>query len=333
MQIEKKIISLEAKDVPSILLRNYQSVMSSFYEMQSGFFRSHYKIHKSLESACIILSFNREVHLQILRQREKNLDHNVSLNNFWVNLSSITNPGLKIISIVKATNIPKETARRKIKKLIENGYLYNAKNREYFLNLKDKTKENVVKLMNEDVSRIARFVGVISKSLDLKLDNKKIENEIKSQFSFYWFHFLTCQLSWFKLWQSKLNDIDLIFIAIQALIPSLKFSDSTKNLNIDNLHAAIGKTNPNYKSSKASINASSISDISGIPRATCIRKLEKLVQLGFLVREIKSKRYFINQFASSRSKYLMKKEYIFEGLEIYSNFLSIVINAINRTKN
>ncbi len=79
MQIEKKIITIESKDVPGILLKNYQSVMSSFYEMQSGFFRSHYKIHKSLESACIILSFSREVHLQILRQREKNLDHIVDI--------------------------------------------------------------------------------------------------------------------------------------------------------------------------------------------------------------------------------------------------------------
>ena len=105
--------------------------------------------------------------MQILRQREKNLDHIVSLNNFWTNVSTITNPGLKIISIVKATNIPKETARRKIKKLIENGYLYYSKNREYFLNLKDKSKENAIKLMNEDVTRIARFVGIVSKSLNL----------------------------------------------------------------------------------------------------------------------------------------------------------------------
>ena len=107
--------------------------MSQFYEMQSLFLSKRYKLHQSLESSCILSNLIKTTHLKIMRQREKNLDHIVSLNNFWTNVSTITNPGLKIISIVKATNIPKETARRKIKKLIENGYLYYSKNREYFL--------------------------------------------------------------------------------------------------------------------------------------------------------------------------------------------------------
>ena len=38
----------------------------------------------------------------------------------------------------------------------------------------------------------------------------------------------------------------------------------------------IGKTNIKHNLAKASVSATAVSDITGIPRATCIRKLEKL---------------------------------------------------------
>ena len=50
----------------------------------------------------------------------------------------------------------------------------------------------------------------------------------------------------------------------------------------------IVKTNNDYKSSNTGVNASSISDVTGIPRATCARKLEKLTKLGVLEQESKS---------------------------------------------
>ena len=83
------MLSLEQKritpqNISNILNFNYQSVMQEFYEMQSDFLRSRYKIHKNIESSNIILSFLRNVHLSIIRQREINLDHNISLNTLII---------------------------------------------------------------------------------------------------------------------------------------------------------------------------------------------------------------------------------------------------------
>ena len=109
-----------------------------------------------------------------------------------------------------------------------------------------------------------------------------IKNEIKSQFSFYWYHFLSCQLLWLKMWQNKIKDIDLILITLQALIPTLQYADKNQNvktMGLENLHRIVRKTNGKYEFANITVNASSVSEITGIPRATCIRKLHTLVKL------------------------------------------------------
>ena len=94
--------------------------MSGFYEMQSTFLSGIYKRYKSIETANIILCLAREMHLQIIRQRERNMNHDISLDNFWNNFNNINRPSQKIVSISNMTGIPKETVRRKLNKLIEN---------------------------------------------------------------------------------------------------------------------------------------------------------------------------------------------------------------------
>ena len=272
--------------------------------------------HKNIQSSNILICFLRNVHLSIIRQREINLDYNISLDNFLNNINNIDLPSQKIISVVNTIGIPKETVRRKIKKLVQRGYLFSGKNKEYYWNLTPKRKDIFFDLMSNDISIISKFVSNITKYLNLNLTQKTIEDEIKLQFSFYFFHFLNCQLTWFKMWQTKISDIDLIFIAMQALIPTLKYNYK----NIDNEN----------EMPDSSISASSISEISGMPRPTCIRKLEKLVKLGLLVREVKTKRYYVNQLTADRPKHITKKENIVLTIQAFSNFLSILISTLIR---
>ena len=189
--------------------------------------------------------------------------------------------------------------------------------------------------MNKDIRLISKYLLCITQLLNLNLTQKTIEEEIKSQFSFYFYHFLNSQLLWLKKWQTKIKDIDLIFIAIQALIPTLSFTDrnlAEKKISLNDLHLVLGKTSSKYKISESTISATSISEISGMPRATCIRKLDRLIKLGLLIRETKSKRYYINQFTPDRTKNILKKENVDFSIDIYSDFLSIVITALMRIR-
>jgi len=334
MSVEVKY-NTSKENIIDLLKLNHIKVVKEFYEMESGFLSSRYKIHNSIETSIIIINLIKITHLEIIRQRERNLDYNISLENFWKNLSNINIPADRIISIVNKTGIPKETVRRKIKKLVQENFIKTTNYKEYYWFLSNKRKDDFFNLMNKDIRLISKYLLCITQLLNLNLTQKTIEEEIKSQFSFYFYHFLNSQLLWLKKWQTKIKDIDLIFIAIQALIPTLSFTDrnlAEKKISLNDLHLVLGKTSSKYKISESTISATSISEISGMPRATCIRKLDRLIKLGLLIRETKSKRYYINQFTPDRTKNILKKENVDFSIDIYSDFLSIVITALMRIR-
>ena len=140
---KKKIQAIEPGDISKLLLKNYSSLMLEFYEMQTSFLKVRYKIHKSLETSTIVINFIKNINLAIVRQRERSLDFDISLNNLWNNLQKIEKQSQKIVSIVTTTGIPKETVRRKIKHLIKKDFVcLDNKNKGYYWNLTMKRKDN-----------------------------------------------------------------------------------------------------------------------------------------------------------------------------------------------
>ena len=331
--------------IEKVLVKNYEKIIAPFYEMQTNFLSSRYKINKSLESSNILTLLGKGLHLAILREREKYLDFDISLNNFYKINDYLREKkysldhGYKIVTIVQKTGIPKETVRRKLKKLVDEKVVnFDNKNKIYNYNLTNQNEELYKKFIEDDINSLSRFLSHVIRNMGFELKIKNIENEIKSKFSFYYYHFYSCQLDWLRMWQTKLKDVDLVFIAIQALIPTLKYTDEIKaknktkqNLEKDSLHTLIGKTNQKkYKINVNAINASSISEISGIPRATCIRKLQKLIKLGLLVKDTNSKGYFVNQNPNDRNKYITNKENISFTIDNFGNFLAIASQALSR---
>jgi len=328
----QKNITLSSQDISNLIQTHYSTLMESFYELQSSFLCGIYKRYGSIETANIILCFARSVHLEIIRQREKDLNYNVSLENFWKNFNTIEKPTEKITSVVKITGIPKETVRRKITNLMEIGYLEkDKKNRSYTWSLQEKEKTNFFEIINKETKSLSNFISKIGKDLGLKSDSKVVEVEIRSQFSFYWYHYLSCQLEWLQWWQLKFKDNDLLLIALQATIPTLHFIDKKiKPTNIEDVFKIIGQVNKD-ECSNCSISATSVSEVTGIPRATAIRKLDKLVNLGFLVRE-KNKRYSINQSTDSRTKNIMSKDNVTFTIKTFSDYIAIILNSLIQNK-
>ena len=332
--LEKKIINQNS--VYELIMSDSASILAEFYEMQSSFLVGLYKRYKSFETSNIILCLASIVHLEIIRIREKSMGHDISLKNFNINYSSINRPSLKLVSIIKMTGIPKETVRRKIKALVNMNHVGFDKNKkEYFWNLHPKHEDSYYNIIDQEIDCLSKFSSFCANGMGLEIEKKEISKEIKSQFSFYWYHFLSYQLKWLKMWQDKIKDIDLILITLQAIIPTLQFSDKNqklKDIGMENFFTIIGKTNDKYQNSNTTINASSISEVTGIPRATCIRKLETLVKMGMLVKETKSKRYYINQQTSNRTKKIITKENVDFTVTNFSEYLTIVLNAVKQKK-
>jgi len=338
-QLEEKKLNSEknyitSKDIYSIINNYHSDVMSGFYEMQSNFMKNRYRKHDGLEMSTIIICLVKSYHLAIMRLRERDLNHDISINNFFENYLTInkTDPvSHKIVSIVKETGIPKETVRRKIKKLIKNSIVTINTKKEYSWNLEKKRENEYLEILQNDIRSISKFILTITKSLNIKLDSKSVEKTIQNNFSFFTYHFYNCQLNWLKWWQTKFGDIDMMFVIIQILIPTLKEYNAdqiSQKININNLHTYIGKTNIKPNQTISSVSATSISDITGIPRATSIRKLEKLVNLGVLVKENKTKRFYINQSTPGRTKNVFTRDTVNFTLSTFSDFFAVIINAI-----
>jgi len=131
-----KQFQIKPKDVNKVYFENYLSLMADFYENQNLFLTGIQKRYKNLESANIVLFFAKYMHLQIIREREKIVNFDISYKNVWNNIQNVEKPKSKIVSVVSATGIPKETVRRKIKILLTKGYLNKPKSfRGYSWNL------------------------------------------------------------------------------------------------------------------------------------------------------------------------------------------------------
>ena len=323
----EKFTSLEPDNLSKTLNQNYAELIPNFYEVQSLFLSRIYKRYKNIETGNILLCFARNTHLEILRQRENNLDFDLSFKNFWDNYKIINKPSHNITSIVKYTGIPKETTRRKIKYLLNSEFLSINKNAKgYSWNLTNKNKDAYFKVINEEISSLSKLIFNISKFLNLNLSSETIQNEIKNQFSFYWYHFLSYELRWLYFWQKKTKDNELLLIIFQIIIPAIaNAKKKIKNISLDEVYKNAGKINTQEK---GAINATSISDVSGVPRATCIRKLDKLIKLGFLARGTKSKKYFLNYDLTNRKENIFTQESINHTNKILSTFLSIVLKSI-----
>ena len=76
----------------------------------------------------------------------------------------------------------------------------------------------------------------------------------------------------------KNKDLEILLIGLQSLIQSLNyFKQNNIKQNVSNKYP--------------DISATSVSEVTGIPRATCIRKLEWLSKAKFVKKDPLSKRY------------------------------------------
>ena len=321
-----RVKKVERVLVQKSLTDNFLKLMPSFYEMESSFLSDVYKRYGDLEGGNIVIFFARDCHLEILRKREKDLDFDLSLEKFWINHKDIFQPKKKIILVSKETGLPKETTRRKIISLIKTRHLVKGDKNRLYWEPSSEFKDTYVKIINNEINSLSKFIFEQGKLLYLNLPILKIQKEIKNNYSFYWYHFLNVQLEYIRFWHTKLKDLEMLLIGLQVIIQTLNFlkrktSDLSNILNNKNLK--------NISTREANISATSVSDITGIPRATCIRKLDKFVKMKILQKDHKTKRYYLSLDQTTFNP-MLQPEWMKHKISILSNFSSIVMRGLSR---
>ncbi len=170
--------------------------------------------------------------------------------------------------------------------------------------------------------------------ISLNIPISKIEKEIKNNYSFYWYHYLNTQLQYIKFWQEQFKDLEMLLIGLQTLIQTVKYLKTIgKFQSLDSI--ALNKTSKNADSiniKNANISASSVSEVTGIPRANCIRKLEKYVKMKVLEKDPLTKRYYLVPTQLSIVSTSSSSNILLDGIKnttsIFSEFSSILLKSL-----
>ena len=327
---------LEKKNVEKILLDNFVDLMPSFYEMESSFLSDIYTRYGDLERGNIIIFFAKDLHLEILRKREVDLNFDLSLNEFWNNHENIIQKKKKIITIAKSTGIPRETARRKILSLIKRKHIKKTEKNTVFWKPDSKSKDSYIVIIEKEINSLTRFIFQQLKFFSINIPVTRIEKEIKNNYSFYWYHYLNTQLEYIKLWQLQFKDLEMLLIGLQTLIQSIRhLKNSSKSQNLDSfLQSRTIKVADSFNDKNLGISATSISEVTGIPRANCIRKLEKYIKMKMVEKNPVTKRYNLIpvQTRSAPSPANPILDGIKHTVNIFSEFSSIILKSLNKIR-
>ena len=197
---------------------------------------------------------------------------------------------LNLIEISKDLNIPKETVRRKINYLQSNDIIIRS-GKSIFLRSKGLE-------IQKPMSTIENLSGLLSKlSMHLSvedwfgqpLEKEDIKKFIVDHFTVSWEYWYRFQIPYLVRHRSFFGDLEswnvwgsIGLVQIRDLIESIENDVTRKPETYGDFFLATLK-----HKSKRGINASSISDISAIPRATVIRKLKSLEKNKQIIRNKK----------------------------------------------
>jgi len=324
----------EKKNIEKVFLDNFIDLMPAFYEMESAFLSGIYERYGDLEGGNIIIFFARDLHLEILRKREIDLNFDLSLDKFWNNHRDILQKKKKIITIAENTGLPRETARRKILSLIKKKHIKKTEKNAIFWEPDSKSKDSYIKIIGEQINSLSKFIYQQLRFFSLNVPFSKIEKEIRNNYSFYWYHYLNTQLQYIKIWQLRFRDLEMLLIGLQALIQNIRYlKNSNKLQNLDSF--LLNRMTKdiflsNFKNT--GISATSISEVTGIPRANCIRKLDKYIEMKIMEKNPVTKRYNLMpaQLKSTPSVSNPILDGIRHTVNIFSEFSSIVLRSLSK---
>jgi|TARA_B110000285_G_C15052476_1_gene577738 hypothetical protein len=313
---------LSPKIIEDKILSNYIEYQCLFVEFQSKFLSSLHSRYQSIENGNLVLYFAKQTHQDILRQKDYDLNYDISYEKFWENHRKISPKRRSLVKVVEDTLLAKETARRKILELIKQKVL-NKKNRNIRWSPSEDYKQSYNLFVNEEINDVCKLINYISEKLNLPVSTKEATKELKEKFSFYWFHYLRTQLEYLKLWNKLFKDSELILIFLHVVH---LFASKAKEKNMT--HKDIYNDPSLLKEFiETSISAISISEVTKIPRATCVRKLESLVKFKLISQDRITKRYYI--ISSSIADNLISKKITEKVVKLFSEFFFICLRTIN----
>ena len=255
-----------------------------WFKLQQAWCNNAYTTFKDYDSYLILIYLVNQV-FQKYSDRFQYLSFQEFYEKNELNIDKIN-----LIEISKELNIPKETIRRKVNFLQDQNIIFRKGKTIFFnnaINRVQKPYNSKIMLVNflEKTSSILGKEEWFGKSFS----KEEIEGFIDKYFTICWQHWLRLQIPYLVRFRTFFGDLETW--NVWGAIGISQFTDYSKQVKsrvvedprtYADLYLHLLRHTP-----KNGINASSISEISTIPRATVIRKLKYLLKQKLVTKNKK----------------------------------------------
>jgi len=265
---------LESDIIDKVFKNNFDKLSPYFFKLMSEWVIGGYNLFKDLDKYTILIYF---VNKQFEFYRRNNL--NITYDNFYKD-KSLEIEKINLSKIAIDLEIPKENIRRKIIELEKKGVI-KKKGKRIIIDRSSYISTQPISTLKNLSNLLSTFSKILKNEKVIKneLTHIEINNLIKQNFSFCWYQFYKFLFPYCLRWKKLFGDLEFFSILATIILNSRTQIDK-KLKGIDSYLEEWRSTMISHKI--RGINAMSISEITGIPRATVVRKLKILVKNKFI---------------------------------------------------
>ena len=305
---------IDEKEIFKIISNNFSKLAPYYYVMMSNWLIRAYGVQNDIDKYLILLYL---INKDLIIFRRNGLI--VSYDTFYKE-RSLEIDKINISDISKDLQIPKESVRRKIIEL-EKKNIIKKNGKKIFIDRSALSISNGKDTIKDISALLFEFNKILKKEkLGEKIFNiDQISSSIKENFSFCWYQFYKFIFVYTNRWRKEVKDLETMCIGILVMLnASENKSFKVKDLNLKTYQKKV------MGSDERGVNAMSLSDITGIPRPTVVRKLKFLIKNNYITINEK-KLLFINIQGTNLKR---SSELQDANIKTLSNFIFKVFNQI-----
>ena len=297
-----------------ILNKNFSKIAPYWFELLTSWLIRSYNVFKDIDKFIILIYF---INKDLIFYRKNGLI--IDYDTFYKD-KSIEIPKINISDISTDLKIPKESVRRKVQELEKEGVIKKS-GKKIFVDRSTFVTAKAEKTLKELTTLLSKFNEILieEKITNSVLTADEISSSLKNNFSFCWYQFYKLLFIYTNRMRITLSDLESLTIGLVVLLNSIgSKSFKVKDLNMKHWSKLVQGVD------KVGVNAMSLSNITGIPRPTVVRKIKRLVEADFL--HINEKKLITMNIKGSRLKKQIKMQD--QNMKSLSNMLYRIFNQI-----
>ncbi len=304
---------IDEKTINKVIQDNFAALAPSFFTLTSNWFVRAYDHYKDIDKFIIII-YLINLNLIYFRQNGVKIDYDTFYKDKSIEIEKIN-----ISDISKDLGVPKESIRRKVLELEKEGTIKRS-GKKIFVVRDTLYSVRATNTLTEIATILHEFNKILKKEklITEVYSVNEIISAMKENFSYCWYQFNKFWFIYIGRWRSELKDLEYLAIGMVVIINAVKNKEFSPKRNIRSYHKAL------MGSDTRGVNAMSISEITGIPRPTVVRKLKYLIDRKYL--HINEKKLIT--FDAKDSAFQKTSKMINQNMLSLSNFIYKIFNQI-----